>query len=452
MIISEALGKEYTPDQLYKDFPYIEKYRGDYGFGDGLLKDKQILETFGIEYEDVYWEQKAWGEGLLSEALQNDKRIIWSTNSITGNGHYLELELTKDGKVCINDPYKPDYDSPRTSTIGDMLNNGCNIEDLRKFGGHFYVFDVEDSKKTGNNYTGEKSNEELLDEILKKNSQASPETPTTTPTTPTTSTRTITGTRKDFNEVDATATLNELATRHGVNTAAKTEREILLEIASKYGIDTNLAIKNNDAIIEAILPKISGKTEIALWNTLKNNKKELEPEWIWPTDIHNVSSHFGKRSTGIEGATTNHKGIDIQGGPANSIYAINGGKVVFVGWNGTGGKTIKIDHGNGYVSEYMHCSSIDVKVGDIVEGGQVIGHPGNTRDESVIPEMSAHLHLAVKYNGENIDPESLLDPNKKAETTMTKPTTPTNPTKQTTPTRTTRITITEERNKRRRKI
>ena len=448
MIISEALGKTYTPDQLYKDFPYIEKYRDDYGFGDGLLKDKQILETFGIEYEDVYWEQKAWGEGLLSEAFQNDKRIIWSTNSITGNGHYLELELTKDGKVCINDPYKPDYDFPRTSTIGDMLNNGCNIEDLRKFGGHFYVFDVEDSKKTGNNYTGEKSNEELLDEILKKSSQASPETTiTTTPTTPTTSTRTITGTRKDFNEVDVAATLNELAKRHGVNTVAKTEREILLEIAGKYGIDTNLAIKNNDAIIEAILPKITGKTEIALWNSLKSNKKESESEWVWPTDIHKVTSEFGERSTGIEGASTNHKAIDIMGCSTNNIYAANGGTVIFAGWADAAGNTIMIDHGNGYVTQYSHCDSMNVKVGQTVERGQIIGHPGNTRNEDIIPVMGQHLHFAVKYNGENIDPESLYSNDKSTQPIAPKETstTPTTPVTPTTPNTTTNISSTRTR-------
>lgn len=450
MLASAALGYTYTPADLFRDFPDIDKYRDGYGgFGDGLFKNKEIMEKLNLKLENEngtpYYEGKAWGEGLLMDSLEEGKRAIWCTQNelFTTSGHYIEVEL-RDGKIWLNDPNGANYKSTNP-TLHDILTNGCAPEQLKKYGGRFYIFDVANSE--ANTPIGEKSNEVLMDEILKKGSP----TPTT-PTTPTTSTRTITGTRKDFNEVDATATLNELATRHGVNTAAKTEREILLEIASKYGIDTNLAIKNNDAIIEAILPKITGKTEIALWNSLKSNKKESESEWIWPTDLHNVSSHFGKRSTGIEGATTNHKGIDIQGGPANSIYAINGGKVVFVGWNGTGGKTIKIDHGNGYVSEYMHCSSIDVKVGDIVEGGQVIGHPGNTRDESIIPEMSAHLHLAVKYNGENIDPESLLDPNKKAETTMTKPTTPTNPTKQTTPTRTTRITITEEKNKRRREI
>ena len=269
----------------------------------------------------------------------------------------------------------------------------------------------------------------------------------TTPTTPTTSTRTITGTRKDFNEVDAVATLDELATRHGVNTAAKTEREILLEIAGKYGIDTNLATKNNDAIIEAILPKISGKTEIALWNSLKSNKKESESEWVWPTDIHNISSDFGKRSTGIEGATTNHKGIDIEAYSTNNIYAANGGTVIFAGWYDTGGNTIMIDHGNGYVTQYSHCDSMDVKVGEKVEKGQMIGHPGNTRNKEKIPVMSQHLHFAVKYNGENIDPESLYSNDKSTQPIAPKETstTPEKPTTPTTPNTTTNISSTRTR-------
>lgn len=175
MLASAALGKTYTPEDLFRDFPDIEKYRDDYGgFGDGLFKDKKILEKLGLVYEDTYWYGKAWSEGLLMESLEEGKRAIWNTqNSLfTNTGHYIELEL-KDGKLWLNDPNGANYKSTNP-ILKDILENGITPEDFKKYGGRFYIFDTADSGAT------EKSDEAILNEILGK--------------------RTTTGTSEDLSE------------------------------------------------------------------------------------------------------------------------------------------------------------------------------------------------------------------------------------------------------------
>ena len=191
MLASAALGYTYTPADLYRDFPDIDKYRDGYGgFGDGLFRNKKIMEKLNLTLENEngrpYYEGKAWNEGILMDSLEEGKRAIWCTQNklFTDSGHYIELEL-KDGKIWLNDPNGANYDS-MNPTLRDILDNGCTPEQLKKYGGRYYIFDVANSEANG--LTGEKSNEALMDEILKKEPQTPTSTPTRTPTRTTTPT------------------------------------------------------------------------------------------------------------------------------------------------------------------------------------------------------------------------------------------------------------------------
>ena len=190
MLASAALGYEYTPADLYADFPDINKYRdGMGGFGDGLFKDEKILERLNLSFENEDGKPyfgNAWGDyftpedGLLMKALREGKRAIWNTqkNIFTKSGHYLEVELKND-KIWINDPNGGNYLS-NNPTLIDILNNGCDPKELRKYGGRFYIFDV---ANTGNTNASEKSDEVLIKEILEAfgyNSQNSTEEPNQT--------------------------------------------------------------------------------------------------------------------------------------------------------------------------------------------------------------------------------------------------------------------------------
>lgn len=121
----------------------------------------------------------------------------------------------------------------------------------------------------------------------------------------------------------------------------------------------------------------------------------------------NITSGFGYRNTGIDGASTNHKGIDIGSGGKGSGYhnviASANGKVVLVHSSASGarGCYVKIDHGNGIqtISQHLAAGSIIVTEGQVVQKGQVIAKMGNTGVGS-----GAHLHFEVLENGTPVNP------------------------------------------------
>lgn len=102
-----------------------------------------------------------------------------------------------------------------------------------------------------------------------------------------------------------------------------------------------------------------------------------------------------------------HDGIDI-GVPINTpVKATTRGKVVMAQWYNGYGKYIEIDHGNNIHSFYGHLNSYDVKVGDIVNTGQVIAKSGNTAGigkNGKVMTTGPHLHFGVHKNGQSVNP------------------------------------------------
>ncbi|MDF3001962.1 MAG: family metallopeptidase, partial [Bacillota bacterium] len=98
-----------------------------------------------------------------------------------------------------------------------------------------------------------------------------------------------------------------------------------------------------------------------------------------------------------------HSGIDLAAPIGTKIKASDGGKVIFAGYNGSLGYTVKIDHGGGKVTLYGHCSKLFVKVGDRVYQGQHIANVGNTGRST-----GPHVHFEVHINGNTKNPLNYL--------------------------------------------
>ena len=124
-----------------------------------------------------------------------------------------------------------------------------------------------------------------------------------------------------------------------------------------------------------------------------------------------VTSPFGRRNTGIEGASTNHKGIDISRNGSSCgdiVIASRSGTVTKVTDDGGArGTYVIIDHGDGVETLYQHMQygSYTVSVGDTVRQGQMIGMIGNTGVGS-----GCHLHFEVIVNDTPVDPLDYVDP------------------------------------------
>jgi murein DD-endopeptidase MepM/ murein hydrolase activator NlpD len=98
-----------------------------------------------------------------------------------------------------------------------------------------------------------------------------------------------------------------------------------------------------------------------------------------------------------------HRGVDYAGATGSPVVAAAAGRVALVGRVSQGfvlhGNTIGIDHGQGVATIYLHLSRINVKEGDMVQAGQVIGALGGTGAVT-----GPHLHWGLYVNGQCVDP------------------------------------------------
>ncbi len=116
-----------------------------------------------------------------------------------------------------------------------------------------------------------------------------------------------------------------------------------------------------------------------------------------------MSSPFGIRTDPFLGRAAMHTGIDLRGEIGEPVHATAAGRVTIAGRNGGYGNLVELDHGNGLSTRYGHLSEIDVKVGDHVRIGQVIGKIGSTGRST-----GPHLHYETRINGEAVNPQKFL--------------------------------------------
>ncbi len=99
----------------------------------------------------------------------------------------------------------------------------------------------------------------------------------------------------------------------------------------------------------------------------------------------------------------NHTGVDFAANYGTHILAWKSGTVIRASWNGGYGNCIEVSHGNGYVTRYAHCSSYNVKVGQSVSQGDVLGFVGSTGNST-----GNHLHFEVMINGTFYSPMNYI--------------------------------------------
>ncbi len=115
------------------------------------------------------------------------------------------------------------------------------------------------------------------------------------------------------------------------------------------------------------------------------------------------TSGFGVRSDPFLGRPAMHTGLDFRASSGDPVRATANGKVVSSGWSGGYGRMVEVDHGNGLSTRYGHLSEINVRVGDTVRIGQVIGAVGSTGRST-----GPHLHYETRIDGEAVDPQKFL--------------------------------------------
>lgn len=157
--------------------------------------------------------------------------------------------------------------------------------------------------------------------------------------------------------------------------------------------DILYATMDYEVIHYATREELPEAVTIHLTDASKNRK------FCFPTrNISRLSSHFGARKRRW------HYGVDLAMPTGEPIYAAFDGIVRISKWNNSYGNLIVVRHFNGLETYYAHLSQRDVKSGDTVRAGTVIGLCGNTGRS-----FGSHLHLEIRYMGKAMNPEYLLD-------------------------------------------
>lgn len=121
-----------------------------------------------------------------------------------------------------------------------------------------------------------------------------------------------------------------------------------------------------------------------------------------PMGTYRVSSAFGFRTHPTTGEKQKfHNGVDLAAPTGTPVYTISAGKVVHAAMDSRGinGNWIKVDHGDGYSSAYLHLSAMHVSVGQQVAAGTRLGSVGTTGRST-----GPHLHFILYQNGQEVDP------------------------------------------------
>ncbi|MDR1453093.1 MAG: peptidoglycan DD-metalloendopeptidase family protein [Candidatus Margulisbacteria bacterium] len=157
---------------------------------------------------------------------------------------------------------------------------------------------------------------------------------------------------------------------------------------------------------EDTLLKNSKEIENLIKKMLRSGASEARGtgKYIWPLKGV-LTSQYGRRFHPVFKVWRTHSGIDIAAASGTPIKAADSGVVILSAWHGGYGRAIVVDHGKGFATLYGHLSKQNVKEGDKVNKGQVIGLAGSSGVAT-----GPHLHFEIRIDGETTDPLPYLPP------------------------------------------
>jgi len=213
----------------------------------------------------------------------------------------------------------------------------------------------------------------------------------------------------DKAEQKQTATLSDLEER--INLRTRRIQTILADLGVKGSRSTG-----PDATGGPFVPVKPGQTDTSAFESQLNriNTSSAQIDRVEQTILTvplgspvigqpDMTSPFGMRKHPIFRRMAIHTGIDLRGDTGDPVRATATGKVTIASRQSGYGNMVEISHGNGLATRFGHLSEINVKVGQIVRIGEIIGNIGSTGLST-----GPHLHYETRVNGQPVDPQKFL--------------------------------------------
>jgi murein DD-endopeptidase MepM/ murein hydrolase activator NlpD len=176
----------------------------------------------------------------------------------------------------------------------------------------------------------------------------------------------------------------------------------------EFNFDSAPAVGGPEGVVEGALVGSSDISSMldGLSQQIKDRERQLSVlESLISTRNLNtqISSYFGQRTDPFTGRLAYHRGLDFAGPAGSQVVAVASGVVTYAKERFGYGKTVEINHGNGYVTRYAHNQRLLVAAGDTIQKGDPISLIGSTGRST-----GPHLHFEVLKQGRAVDPMSFV--------------------------------------------
>jgi len=180
------------------------------------------------------------------------------------------------------------------------------------------------------------------------------------------------------------------------------KEQVLLADASGFESMLEVLQTKSNRLAEKSLRSPSYSSEAEITREYKGLIKSIPSYSPVQDPVKKMASGFGKRVNPFHKGTYHHEGLDFAAPRGTEIFATADGKVIEVSKatvEAGYGNHIEIDHGNGFITRYAHIETIQVRQGQKIVKGDVIGTIGNSGG-SIAP----HLHYEIVRDGKPVDP------------------------------------------------
>lgn len=192
-----------------------------------------------------------------------------------------------------------------------------------------------------------------------------------------------------------------LSVKPGTQHVESGGQRLAFEVGSKHYREQRITLKNQEQVTPGASNLARIERELAEQTTAYRQFSARQPSnLLFDKPVNGpLSSPFGLRRF-FNGEERNpHSGLDFAATTGTPIKAPAAGKVILVGDYFFNGRTVFVDHGQGLISMFCHLSAVDVKVGDELARGAVLGKVGATGRAT-----GPHLHWNVSLNDARVDP------------------------------------------------